>query len=282
MSWLSWLPDLSAIDFTEPLTAYLKGNELIAYLILGATTLPPLVPNSAILVTGGLLAANGRLNIIAVVAVVALSALLGDMLIHRGGRAMSASVLGRLYRRPRRRALLEWTSDRIQRNGIPFVVACRFLPSGRLFGGLAAGIVRFPARSYLIGALIAELLWASYMVGLGYFGGRATSNSLYAVGVGIGVSVAVALLGGLVQWAARRRDRAVVRPVADHPLPSRRVPAAAGPVTGAASGAGVASGAGAPVGPAASTERGRPCRAPSRRVITTGSTALLEGKRSRA
>ena len=51
-----------------------------------------------------------------------------------------------IYRRPRRRALLEWASTRIQRHGVPFVVGVRFLPSGRLFGGLAAGIVRYPAR----------------------------------------------------------------------------------------------------------------------------------------
>ncbi|GAB2594385.1 hypothetical protein GCM10027168_28890 [Streptomyces capparidis] len=235
MSWLSALSGLSAVDITEPLAAHLSGSALLAYGILGATTLPPLVPNSAILVTGGVLAARGQLNIVAVLAVVALSALLGDMLIHRGGAAASGRVLGRLYRRPRRRALIEWTALRIRRHGIPFVIACRFLPSGRLFGGLTAGIVRYPASHYLAGAFVAEAVWASYSVGLGYFGGQATSNSLYAVGIGLGVSTLVATLGGLVQWAARRRDRARPVSVADHPLP--------GPAGAGALGAGAAHGA---------------------------------------
>jgi hypothetical protein len=67
--------------------------------------------------------------------------------------------------------------------------------------------VRYPARRYAIGAGLAEAVWATYSVGLGYFGGLATSNSLYAVGLGLGVSLLVAGLGGLVQWAARRRGR---------------------------------------------------------------------------
>lgn len=230
MSWLSWFSDLAAVDFTQPLTAYLKDSDFLAYAILGATTLPPLVPNSAILVTGGVLAARGDLNIIAVFAVVALSALLGDMVFHRGGRAMSGRVRSRLYRRPKRRALLDWTSRQVQHHGVPFVIACRFLPSGRLFGGLAAGIVRFPASRYLVGALIAETVWASYSVGVGFFSGQATSNSLYAVGIGLGVSATVASIGGIVQWFARRRERSRPRLVTDHHIPEPRHAGSSGAV----------------------------------------------------
>lgn len=198
---------VSSFDFTAGLDAYLRdGHVIFAYAVLVATTAPPLVPNAALLVTGGVLAAEGRLSIALVLLVVACSALAGDLLIHRTGRAVSGRVLIRLYRRPRRRALLEWASTRIQRHGVPFVIGVRFLPSGRVIGGLAAGIVRYPARRYAIGAGVAEAVWATYSVGLGYFGGLATSNALYAVGVGLGVSVLVACLGTAVQWVARRRD----------------------------------------------------------------------------
>lgn len=198
---------VSALDFTAGLEGYLRdGHVLWAYAVLAATTAPPLVPNAALLVTGGVLAAQGRLSIAAVLLVVAGSALAGDLLIHRAGRAVSGRVLNRLYRRPRRRALLEWASVRIQRHGVPFVIAVRFLPSGRVVGGLAAGIVRYPARRYLIGAGVAEAVWATYSVGLGYFGGRAVSNSLYAVGLGLGVSLAVAGIGSLVQTVSGRRS----------------------------------------------------------------------------
>lgn len=230
MSWLSSLT--SAVDFTEPLADHLTDSVFLAYAVLGLTTLPPLVPNSAILVTGGVLAARGDLNIAAVLLVVALSALTGDMLIHRLGSAMSGRVLGRVYRRPRRRALMEWAAARIERHGVPFVIGCRFLPSGRVFGGLAAGVIRFPARRYLLGAVVAECVWATYSVGIGYFGGQVTSNSFYAVGIGLTVSSGVAGLGALAQWFTRRRDR-LRHPVsvADHPLP-RPAPAPGSPSEG--------------------------------------------------
>ncbi|MFF3558898.1 DedA family protein [Streptomyces sp. NPDC002574] len=200
---------MSALDFTAGLEGYLRdGHVLWAYGVLAATTAPPLVPNSALLVTGGVLAAQGRLDIGLVLLVVAGSALLGDMVIHRTGRAVSGSVLTRLYRKPRRRALLEWASVRIERHGVPFVIGVRFLPSGRVIGGLAAGIVRYPARRYAIGAGVAEGVWATYSVGLGYFGGLAMSNSLYAVGLGLGVSLFVAGVGSLAQVVSGRRAAA--------------------------------------------------------------------------
>ncbi|MEU3459914.1 VTT domain-containing protein [Streptomyces sp. NPDC006733] len=199
---------VSSLDFTAGLVEHLRGGNVAwAYALLAATTLPPLVPNAVLLVTGGVLAAQGRLDLTLVLLVVALSALAGDMLIHRTGRAVSGRVVSRVHCRPRQAALLRWAALRIQRHGVPFVIAVRFLPSGRLIGGLAAGVVRYPARRYLAGAGVAEAVWATYSVGVGYFSGRAASNSLYAVGLGLGVSLLVAGVGVLAQWASGARER---------------------------------------------------------------------------
>ena len=203
---------LDSLDFTSTLARHMAGNMLWAYLLLAMTTAPPLVPNSALLVTGGVMAAHGQLDIGLVLVVVAGSALTGDLVIHRTGRVVSGPILTRLSRRPRRRALLDWAANRIQQYGVPFVVGCRFLPSGRLIGGLAAGIVRYPTRCYMLGAGIAEVVWATYSVGIGYLGGRATGDSVYAIGLGLGVSMGVAGIGGLVQFAAGRRARAAAPP----------------------------------------------------------------------
>jgi membrane protein DedA with SNARE-associated domain len=197
---------LDSLDFTSVLARHMAGDMLWAYVLLALTTAPPLVPNSALLVTGGVMAAHGQLDITCVLLVVAGSALTGDLIIHRGGRAVRGPVLSRFYRRPRRRQMLDWAASRIKRYGVPFVVACRFLPSGRLIGGIAAGVVGYPARCYLFGAGIAEVVWATYSVGIGYLGGRATGSSLSAIGLGLGVSVVVATIGGLVQLTVGRRD----------------------------------------------------------------------------
>ncbi|MFG1806001.1 DedA family protein [Streptomyces sp. NPDC049040] len=199
---------VSALDFTSGLAEYLRGGHVIwAYALLAATTAPPLVPNSVLLVTGGVMAAEGHLNLALVLLVVAGSALLGDLVMHRSGQALSSRVLSRMHRKPRREALLRWAAMRIQRHGVPFVIGVRFLPSGRVIGGLAAGIMRYPARRYAIGAGVAEAVWASYSVGAGYVSGRAASNSFYALSLGLGISLLVAGIGMAAQWASRARER---------------------------------------------------------------------------
>ncbi|MEU6849534.1 DedA family protein [Actinacidiphila alni] len=199
---------VSSLDFTSGLAEYLRGGHVFwAYAVLGLTTAPPLVPNSVLLVTGGVMAAEGHLNIALVLLVVAGSAVLGDLLIHRTGRALSGRVLTRMERNQRRAALLSWAALRIQRHGVPFVIGVRFLPSGRIVGGLAAGVVRYPARRYAIGAGVAEAVWAGYSVGAGYFSGKAASNSFFALTLGLGISALVAGIGTLAQWISRARDR---------------------------------------------------------------------------
>ncbi|MCL6298673.1 DedA family protein [Streptomyces kronopolitis] len=178
---------------------------LALYGLLVLTTLPPLVPNSALLVTAGVLASRGQAFLPLVLVVVAGSALLGDLLMYLGARRFGGPVRSWMRRNPRRRALLDWTSGRIQRYGLPFVIVVRFLPSGRIAGALASGVLRYPLRKYALGAAIAEASWATYSVGLGYLGSAAAGRPLYAAGIGFGVSCAVAAVGASIQWAARRR-----------------------------------------------------------------------------
>ncbi|MFF9787039.1 DedA family protein [Streptomyces nigrescens] len=178
---------------------------LAFYGLLVLTTLPPLVPNSALLVSAGVLASRGELFLPLILLTVAGSALVGDLLMYLAARRFGGPVRAWMRRKPRRRALLEWTSGRIQRYGLPFVIAVRFLPSGRIAGALASGVLRYPLRKYALGAGIAEATWATYSVGLGYLGSATTGRPLHAAAIGFGVSCAVATVGAAIQWAARRR-----------------------------------------------------------------------------
>ncbi|WP_369201071.1 DedA family protein, partial [Streptomyces sp. PU-14G] len=114
--------------------------------LLALTTLPPLVPNSALIATAGALAAEGRLSLPLVLLTVAGSALAGDAIVYGVGRKTGRRLGALLAARPRRRAALDWTAERVWRHGVPFVLVVRFLPSGRLLGGLAAGAAGYPAR----------------------------------------------------------------------------------------------------------------------------------------
>ncbi|MGW7199719.1 DedA family protein [Streptomyces chryseus] len=192
---------VSWVDITSGLTNRLAGAACWAYAILAITTLPPLLPNAALLITGGMLAARGEMSLTLVLLSVAGSALLGDLLIHRFGWSAGETVRRRVSARKRQGELFDWASGRIQRGGIPFVVGVRFLPSGRLLGGLAAGAAGYPARKFAIGAALAEAVWAAYSVGVGYFGGALSDDPVVSVAIGLGLSLAV----GGVAWCAQRR-----------------------------------------------------------------------------
>ncbi|MEV5614160.1 VTT domain-containing protein [Streptomyces sp. NPDC052225] len=188
------------LDITSGLSGSLSGAACWAYAILALTTLPPLLPNAVLLVTGGMLAARGEMSLMLVLASVAGSALLGDLLIHRFGRAAGGRVRTVAHRRGRQGELFDWASRRVHRGGLAFVVGVRFLPSGRLLAGLAAGAARYPARKFALGAALAETVWAGYSVGAGYFGGAVSDDPVFSLAIGIGLSV---LIGGGAALVAR-------------------------------------------------------------------------------
>ncbi|WP_079252128.1 VTT domain-containing protein [Streptomyces sp. MP131-18] len=173
------------------------------YGMLALTTFPPLVPNAALIASAGALAEAGDLSLILVLLVVAGSALAGDAAVYGLGRIGSRRAHAWLDRTPRRKAALAWTADRIHAHGLPFVIGVRFVPSGRLVGGLTAALVRYGAPRYLLGAGIAEAVWASYSVALGYWGGSALGSTWSAMLIGWGVSLVVAGIAQLLSRAAR-------------------------------------------------------------------------------
>jgi membrane protein DedA with SNARE-associated domain len=168
------------------------------YILLALTTAPPLVPNAALIASAGALAESGELSLGIVLLVVAGSAVAGDAAVYGIGRLASGRATRWLERSRRRKAALAWTADRMHAHGLPFVVGVRFLPSGRLVGGLTAALVRYGARRYLLGAGIAEVVWASYSVALGYWGGSALDGMWATLAIGTAVSLLVAAVAQML------------------------------------------------------------------------------------
>ncbi|WP_062206754.1 DedA family protein [Streptomyces sp. NBRC 109706] len=178
------------------------------YVLLALSTAPPLVPNAALIASAGMLAQAGELNLWLVLGVVGGSALAGDAAVYGLGRLAGPRAHRWLRANRRRRGALDWMAARMNRHGVPFVVGMRFLPSGRLVGGLTAALVGFPLRRFLLGAGIAETVWASYSVALGYWGGAAFDGVWSGLLIGTVVSLLVAGLAQLLSAASAGRERA--------------------------------------------------------------------------
>ncbi|MDT0318262.1 DedA family protein [Streptomyces millisiae] len=174
------------------------------YALLVLTSAPPYLPNAALIASAGAMVHAGELSLPLVVLAAAAGALAGDAVIFAVGRLARGRALGWLGRSARRRAALQWTGERMHAHGLPFVVGARFLPSGRVIGGLTAALVDFPARRYLLGMGIAQAVWASYSVALGYWGAGALGGTLPSVLIACGISVLVACLARLFSGAGSR------------------------------------------------------------------------------
>ncbi|MFF3493058.1 DedA family protein [Streptomyces sp. NPDC002795] len=171
--------------------------------------MPPLVPNSWLLVSAGAMAADGRLQLALVLLVVSGAAILGDLLVYRSTRRFGGPVLRRLRRKRRRAVLLDWASIRVRRHGIPFIIGIRFLPTGRLVGAVAAGLVDVRLGRFLVASGVAEAVWAAYSIGVGLLGGIAAGGPFAGALLGLAVSGTVATLVGGARWLVARRRTAV-------------------------------------------------------------------------
>lgn len=163
------------------------------YVLLVLVTVPPMVPNSALLAGAGALAASGGgLSVPLLLCLPLVAATLGDLAVFSLGRRARRPAMRWLARDPRRLSTMERLAGLLQRYGVPSVIAVRFVPTGRGVGGLTAGVVGFPVRSFLLGAAVAETIFVSYTVGLGYLGGRLATDGPAPFLVGPAVSLIVA------------------------------------------------------------------------------------------
>jgi membrane protein DedA with SNARE-associated domain len=160
----------------------------------GLDVLFPLIPSETIVITAGVLAAQGDLLIWVLVPAVALGAFLGDNLCYWLGRKIGDPVADRLFDDEKGQARLLWAEEALRRRGAILIGMGRFIPGGRTVTTFAAGTLEMPYRQFLVADAFAASLWALYVSMLGYLGGEAFKDNLW---LPLATSFACAMLVGL-------------------------------------------------------------------------------------
>ncbi|BCW81404.1 hypothetical protein NicSoilC5_34230 [Arthrobacter sp. NicSoilC5] len=184
--------------------------------VIGDAIFPP-IPSEMLVITGGALSADGRANVFLVLVLAAVASWLGDM------------VVFHLFRRRLSHVLDRWKWGRRVHSGIHAalakagrsstygtIIGARFIPGGRLATSAASGVANVSVRGFSLCAALGAVLWACWLVGLGYFTGSTTRLPFWAsslIGVAVGLVIG-AVVGILV--TRRRGDRS---PVEEEPLP---------------------------------------------------------------
>ena len=180
-----------------PLIIYAETGLLIGFFL----------PGDSLLITAGLFAARGDLDITVLIATLTPAAILGNatgyFIGHRTGQA--------LYQRPDsllfRREHLRMTHEYYQRHGGKTIVMAQFAPILRTFAPVVAGVGRMDYRTFVRYNVVGGLGWGLGLPVLGYFLGQidAVKNNIEVAILGI---VFLSLLPVIIEFVKHRRNRA--------------------------------------------------------------------------
>jgi membrane protein DedA with SNARE-associated domain len=176
--------------------------------ILGVALLDavvPLVPSEATVISAGVLAGAGDLQIGLVIAAGAAGAYAGDSSAYWLGRRFDTRLARRLFRGAKGARRRAWAEGALARHGGPLIFGARFVPGGRTATTVSAGLLRMRWARFASFAGAAGIAWASYAALLGYLGGRAFEDTpVWGLLAGFGVAAATLLV---VELARRARAR---------------------------------------------------------------------------
>lgn len=114
-------------------------------------------PGQTLLVVGGLLAARGKLDIVAVVAVAWAATVLGNLVGYYLGRRAGRRILLRIGVR---RTRIRRVEGFVHRYGPLIIVVARFIDGLRQFSSIVAGGLKMPWPAFLASLLLGATLWA--------------------------------------------------------------------------------------------------------------------------
>lgn len=182
----------------------------------------PLLPGESLLVTGGLLAAGGTLDIRVLAPAVAMVAVLGDQTGYFIGRRIGPALFKKEDSRFFKKHYVTESHTFFEKYGPWAIILARFVPFARTFVPPIAGVsyMRYPV--YLGFDIIGGIAWGAGMTLTGYFLGSRVptiTNHLEVIILGILiVSLLPALFSAGKVYLSRRRGQEPAPPDVDSAL----------------------------------------------------------------
>ncbi len=180
------------------------GYPLLFLIVMGESSGLP-VPGETGLITAGVLASQGNLNIAVVIPVAAAAAIVGDNIGYVIGRKGGRWILERPGRFSRqRREVLRVGEPFFERHGPKAVFFGRFVLGLRVWASWLAGATRMPWHSFVIWNALGGIVWATVIGLIAYFLGSSAGNAIETFGIYGLVAALVAIVSLLLM---HRRGR---------------------------------------------------------------------------
>jgi membrane-associated protein len=169
----------------------------------------PFLPGDSLLFAAGALAATGAMDLMLVLALIAVAAILGNSVNYAIGRAIGPRVFAAgdgtgWQARLLNRKHLDRAHEFFEKHGAMAVISSRFAPIIRTFVPFVAGAAAMSAPKFLIDNVVGGVLWTVLCVGAGYAFGNVPviKNNFSLVALGI---VAVSLLPMVIEIMKARK-----------------------------------------------------------------------------
>jgi membrane-associated protein len=169
------------------------------------------LPGDSLLVTAGVFAAAGKLNVWHVVGLLSVAAIVGDTVGYWFGRRVGQA----LFTRPKSLLFnpehLRRAHDFYEKHGGKTIIIARFMPIIRTFAPIVAGMGGMNYKRFVSFNVFGGIFWVLSMTGIGYFLGRIPGVQEH-IEIVIVIVVFLSILPGIIaflrEWRKKKRREA--------------------------------------------------------------------------
>ena len=165
------------------------------------------LPGDSLLVTAGLLASAGKLNLAVILVGCFVAAVVGDQVGYAFGKKVGPSIFKRPNSRLFKHEHVERANRFFEEHGAKTIVMARFVPIVRTFAPILAGVGTMPYRTFLAYNILGGFLWAVGVTLIGYFLGDAIGPDkvdTYLLPI-IGVVIVLSLIPPFLEYRKHKK-----------------------------------------------------------------------------
>jgi membrane-associated protein len=130
------------------------------------------LPGDTLLLSAGIFAAAGKFNILALIAVIATAAIIGDNVGYHIGRRYGRSLFKKEDGIIFRKQYVDHAERFYEKYGSKAMLVAHFVPVVRTFAPPVAGVAHMDYKKFVVYDAIGDIAWATSITLAGYFFGR--------------------------------------------------------------------------------------------------------------
>ncbi|MDZ4713070.1 MAG: VTT domain-containing protein [bacterium] len=164
------------------------------------------LPGDSLLITAGLLAAQGYMDITVLNVALIIAAIVGDQVGYLFGKKTGPRIFSREKSRFFAKDHLIKANEFYEKYGGRAIIYARFIPFARTFAPIVAGVANMSYKKFIFYNVIGGILWVTSMTLLGYFFGNIPFIKKNFEFVIIGVII-LSLLPIIIAFVKQRKEK---------------------------------------------------------------------------